>query len=110
MLWRYYDDCREHTMTEEGHLLTPEGRELFDRCALFLRTRLEYLWPEDNFVGIGGLGIVGRICTLGLSVFFDRALERRAMRELEVIEAIGSTAVWPFFTTEEYSQHRGKSG
>jgi hypothetical protein len=107
MLWRFYDDCSEHTLVEEGHDLSPEGRALFDRCALYLRTGLEYQWTEDNFRGIGGLGIVGRILTLGLSIFLDRALQRREERRLAALQVFGSNAVWPFFTTAEYLLHRG---
>ena len=59
MIWRFYSDGHEHTLAEEGHLLTAEGREIFDRCVLFLRTGLEYQWPKDNFIGIGGLGDPG---------------------------------------------------
>jgi hypothetical protein len=48
LLWRFYDDGHEHTLTEEGHLLTPEGRDLFDRCALFRRTNFEYVWLKTT--------------------------------------------------------------
>jgi len=75
--------------------LRSEGREIFDRCALFLRTDLEYQWPKDNFVGIGGLGPVGRILTLGLSVFFDRALRRREEQRLTELRVVGPNATWP---------------
>jgi hypothetical protein len=51
--------------------LTAEGREFFERCLLFLRTGLEYQWPKDNFIGIGGLGLLGRLFTRGLSAFLD---------------------------------------
>jgi hypothetical protein len=61
MLWRFYSDLEQHTLVEEGHMLAAEGREIFNRCILFLRTDLEYQWPKENFTGIGGLGILGRI-------------------------------------------------
>lgn len=106
-LWMFYDDCREHTLVEPKHALTPAGRELFERCALFLRTQLEYQWPEDNFIGIDGLGVVPRILTLGLSWLLDRALRRRNERKLGRLQLDESNPIWPFFTMEEYSLHRG---
>jgi len=105
MLWRSYSDVHEHTVTEEGHQLSPEVREIFDRCALFLRTDLEYRWPTDNFAGNGGLGIPGRILTLGLSAFLDRALQRREERRLRQMRVIGEGASWPFFSTVDYERH-----
>ncbi len=41
MLWRSYDDLHEHKL-DGGHALTQEGRDMFDRCALFLETGIEY--------------------------------------------------------------------
>jgi hypothetical protein len=106
MLWRFYSDGHEHTLVEEGYVLSPEGREIFDRCALFLRTDLEYQWPKENFIGVGGLGVLGRILTLGLSVFIDRAWRRREERRLTAMAVIGEKAAWPFLTTDEYSLHQ----
>ena len=106
MLWRSYSDLDEHTLAEEGHELTSEVRDIFDRCILFLRSDLEYQWPEDNFIGIRGLGSFGRIFTLGLSVFLDRARERREKRRLVALRVVGENAVWPFFETEEYTLQR----
>jgi hypothetical protein len=105
MLWRFYSDGYEHTLVEDGYILTAEGRQIFDRCILFLRTDLEYRWLRDNFLGIGGLGLLGRVLTLGLSVFLDRALQRSEERRLTELQVIGANAVWPFFTTAEFVQH-----
>ncbi len=106
MLWRSYSDVHEHTLTEEGHQLSPELHELFDRCALFLRTDLEYEWPYDNFIGIGGLGIFGRILTLGLSTFLDRAIQKREEQRLTQMLVIGTEAAWPFISVTDYERHR----
>ena len=106
MIWRFYSDLEEHTLTEEGHMLTSDRLDICDRCVLFMRSDLEYAWPEDNFLGIGGLGIAGRIFTLGLSVFIDRALRRREERRLHAMQVIGENATWPFLTSREYALHR----
>jgi hypothetical protein len=50
MLWFYYDDLRTHRLTGKWSL-SEERAQLFDRCALFLPTDLEY-HGEANFVSI----------------------------------------------------------
>jgi hypothetical protein len=61
---------------------------------------------EDNFIGIGGLGMLGRILTLGLSTFLDRALQRRAERELAKMRVTGPDPIWPFPTVQDYHSSR----
>ncbi len=47
-LWFYYDDIKTHRLTGK-YELSPESRELFDRCILFLESDLEYDWPAAKF-------------------------------------------------------------
>jgi len=49
MLRRFYDDSHEHKL-DGRHALTPAGRDILDRCVLFLETELEYKWPKDDFM------------------------------------------------------------
>ena len=48
-LWAYYDDMYSHK-AEGKHQLLGGDRELFERCALFLRTDLEYEWPPFEWI------------------------------------------------------------
>jgi hypothetical protein len=41
VLWLAYSDVREHRL-DGKHALKQEGRDVFERCALFLRTDTEY--------------------------------------------------------------------
>jgi hypothetical protein len=50
VLWFVYDELREHRL-EGKHKLTEEGRDIFQRCILFLSTELEYTGIE-NFVDL----------------------------------------------------------
>jgi hypothetical protein len=94
MLWRFYDDLREHKL-DEPFALTQEGRDMFDRCALFLETGIEYQWPKDDFIAYGpGTEIV----TLGLP--------DAAGRELIDLHVIGDDACWPFATRAEFEFYR----
>jgi hypothetical protein len=97
MLWSYYDDLYEHNLTE-AHALSGEARELFDRCALFLLSDLEYLWPRDNFVSAGSSTTRG---LLGLSGTW-----RFPGCDPEDTGASGDVAVWPFLTAADYDQSR----
>ncbi len=98
MLWRYYDDGFEHKLTDEGHLLDSEGHKTFSRCAAFLRSNLEYEWPDDNFASVGGFGLPGRVLSLGLSILVERWLRRREVQKLSNLSVIGANATWPFLT------------
>ncbi|MHC9538366.1 MAG: hypothetical protein AB9903_02510 [Vulcanimicrobiota bacterium] len=43
-VWYYYDDLSEHRLTG-SHSLTREGREIFARLTLFLKSDIEYEGP-----------------------------------------------------------------
>jgi hypothetical protein len=96
MLWRFYDDFREHKLAED-YELTPEGRRLFDRCILFLRTELEYSWADDDFIGTrshAGLTLLG----LSESNWEDVRLKH--------LHIVGDDPFWPFFSRREYEDYR----
>lgn len=108
MLWRFYDDGFEHKLTDEGHLLNSEGHDIFSRCAAFLRSNLEYEWPDDNFASVGGFGLPGRVLSLGLSIFVERWLQRREVQTLSNLSVIGANATWPFLTSADLASHRSQ--
>jgi hypothetical protein len=101
MLWSAYDDHHEHRL-EGRHALTDDGRQLFDRCALFLASDHNYEWPEHNFLGIAGLGPWFRVLTLGFSWLLDQWIERRHHRFRAMLEAAGDFDVWPFLRRRDY--------
>jgi hypothetical protein len=47
-IWFFYGDVTEYRLTGK-YELSPEVRELFDRCILFLESDLEYDWPKAKF-------------------------------------------------------------
>lgn len=98
MLWRYYDDMYEHKLTE-ADALPDAAREIFDRCALFLLSNLEYVWPRDDFFS-GGVDT--RSGLLGLS---DASWEFPDC-DPEGTGPSGDVAAWPFLTVAEYQQTR----
>jgi len=130
MLWQFYDDRKEHTLSGR-HALTPEGHEFFTRCALFADSDLPYEWPEDNFIGIGGLGwrimlglSVGSLLWLQIGSFgwplvvlsialvflLDRRIKRRNARFDAKLKASGDMDVWPFIRRSDHDAARsGKS-
>ena len=95
VVWRYYDDFREHTLTGDNSL-TLTARLVLDRCVLFLRTDCEYAWPDDNFATAKPGS--GELITLGLSDAHDR-LEEGRLKELHVL---GESPFWPFRSRSEY--------
>lgn len=51
MPWHYCDEFRAHKLSGR-HALEATERDLFDRCASFLR-ELEYKWAVDDFIVTG---------------------------------------------------------
>lgn len=97
MLWHYYDDLHEHTLTE-AHALSGEARDLFDRCALFLLSDLEYLWQRDNFISDGFSTPRGWMELSGTC----------PQPDCEPVDASANSdiSVWPFLTGAEHDQTR----
>ncbi len=79
--WFTYDDMNEHKLTGK-HALSPTGRKVFERYALFLSTNFEYGWgklvPERPFlIEMLTLDVAGR-------------------RHMERVRSHGDPSVWPF--------------
>jgi hypothetical protein len=88
-LWSYYDE--QHTHKLDGrHTLQPETRGLFERCAAFLASGLEYEWPSYNWISP----------KYGLMRLFG--LSRKINDEFERFKTSGSFEVWPFIREADY--------
>ena len=88
--WFSYSDRREHTLTGK-YALNDEGRKLFERCILFLKTDQEFEWPPPK---IGLRYALMRLVGLG------SLLERRDKEEM----SIGDVEVWPFLKKADYER------
>ncbi len=95
MAWYMYDDLSEHRLVDK-HALTPEGLAEVRRWILFLRNDLEYEWPVDDFINVGGCLL--NLITLGL---WDCLLRKRFWRRMQ---ATGDFEVWPFIRDVDYRQ------
>jgi hypothetical protein len=127
MIWCFYNDTHEHTLTGR-YGLTAEGHALMTRCALFAESDLPYEWPEDNFIGIGGLGspvILGLTVlsafwlqvwwplmplTIGSVLLIDQWVKRRLARFWERMETIGDLSIWPFIHQADYEKIKANLG
>jgi hypothetical protein len=81
-LWGFYDDNRK--MTLDVRKMKPDAVPLFERCLAFLRSDLEYEWPDYSFR------------KTGMSYFrslFNRTAEAKRWEEFE---AAGDIKIWPF--------------
>ena len=76
-VWCFYDDFREHKMTDEFKL-TPEWRRIIARWVMFLHSDFEYEWPNVSYPGLRPL---------------KRTLFRK--KEKRFLDS-GSYEVWPF--------------
>jgi hypothetical protein len=96
-LWAYCDDMYSHK-AEGKHQLPEEDRELFERCALFLRTDLEYEWPAFTWISFKWLlwRVLGR--------------PQRIEQELDEFKTHGDFEVWPFIRREDYAKRLSDSG
>jgi hypothetical protein len=92
--WFSYSDRREHTLTGR-YTPNDEGRRLFERCILFLRTDWEFEWPAPK---IGLRGALIRLLGLGW------LLKQRDRKEMSV----GDVEVWPFLRRCDYESALGQ--
>jgi len=92
--WFYYSDLSEHTLTGKRSLSREQGA-LLERCALFLKTALEFQWPLPKY----GLKY-GLIRLLG----FGWLLKRREKKEM----SMGDVDVWPFLKRSDYERALGQ--
>ena len=90
-LWAYYDDMYSHK-AEGKHQLVGGGRELFERCALFLRTDLKYEWPPFEWISFKYLlwRLLGR--------------QKRIEQKFDEFKSHGDFEVWPFIRREDYAK------
>jgi hypothetical protein len=84
MAWFCYSDLREHRLTGRN-ALNPEWQQLFDRCVLFLNTRIEYS---------------GSTRFISLATPFKR-LGRWLIRR----SAPGFPPWWPFTSREQFENY-----
>jgi len=89
-IWFHYSDISEHTLTGK-HQLNVDGQRLLERCLLFLRSDLEYLWPPQKLRLWHGI-----LRLLGLG----RIMKRGKTDEATLYDA----GVWPFFDTAQRNQ------
>lgn len=84
-LWSQYDDLSEHRLNP--NTLDARQIDLFRRTSRFLRSSLEYEWPDLPAFGVPAVFFA--VVTLGLSrVFWWRQRQR--------FRAAGDLSVWPF--------------
>jgi hypothetical protein len=91
-LWRYYSDTSHKA--EGKHELSPEAKDLFERCAAFLRTDLDYEWPPTEWI------------SFKYSLWRFLGLGKQIERVMKEFESHGDFEVWPFIRREDYIKVR----
>ena len=92
-IWGTYDDMSEYRL--EPSTLPEETKALYSRTVLFLRTNLEYEWPELPAFRLGATVLA--FATLGLS----RVL---SIRKRARFRASGDLGVWPFLRRSDFEE------
>ncbi len=91
-MWYVYDDIRRHKL--KGELaLSEKQKETISRFILFLKSDVEYRWPQKHwevpfarlFLGIFTFGLIPR--------YLDRKWKEN-----------GTWEVWPFLTVSEFNE------
>jgi hypothetical protein len=90
--WKLYDDLREHKLTGRD-APSPDDKHLTAKCMLFLKTDLEYEWPEE--AGLSGC----LIAPLSLITF---GLVGKAWETSRDEASGGDRDAWPFFRKSDY--------
>jgi hypothetical protein len=87
--WGLYSDVKEHKL-EGRHRLDPRTMESLNRCLLFLRSDLEYEWPDNPWTTLSGMFL--SLLTLGFLArrWQEREFERR-----------GEIDMWPFLRQDD---------
>ena len=104
MLWRFYDDHQEHALIGRKSL-DEHGRSELTRYVAFLDTSLAYEWSKDNFIAIGGLGLLVPL-SLGLLWPVDWWIKARLRKADERLGGEGDLDVWPFLRRADYATNR----
>ncbi len=89
-VWQLYDDLHEHKLMGD-YAVTKEGRREVARWILFLKSDLEYEWPNFSPL-IDILIMLGSLFTLGLL--------GRLIFSLSSLD--GDTSVWPFYRRADF--------
>jgi hypothetical protein len=90
-LWPYYDDTHSHK-AEGKHELKSEAKDLFERCAAFLRTGLEYEWPAYQWIAFENL------------LRWLPSIRKRIERRFDEFKSHGDFEVWPFIRRDDYAK------
>jgi len=94
-IWFHYSDTHTHKLTGE-HALSSEASQIFARCAAFLRSDLEYEWPDYNWIALK---------RIVLRLFGQGA---RIERQFEQFKAAGDFEVWPFLSRSDWQRFAGR--
>lgn len=107
-LWVTYSDLHEHTLTGK-YTLNDRGRQLLERCILFLESEEGYNWPKSGELPISGVGWPLLFLSLGLLFPLDLWIKRRNARAQLTMDARGDLEVWPFLSRSSYERTRAAS-
>lgn len=100
MAWSLYDDMSQH-YAKGRHALRGNVRKEIARWILFLRSDLEYLWPEYSFMQV--TAPMANIFTFGW-------YKRRKDQRLEEFKQAGDFDYWPFISKGDFDEeNRGLS-
>ncbi len=91
-MWYVYDDIRRHKLKGEW-ALSKKQKETISRFILFLKSDVEYRWPQKHWEFPLARLFLG-IITFGL---LPRYLDRKWKEN-------GSWEVWPFLTASEFNE------
>jgi hypothetical protein len=96
-VWFHYSPHTHKLVSKQA--LKAEAKQLLKRCVAFLRSDLEYEWPDYNWIDPKRflLGLLGQ--------------RRKIERDFERFKTAGDFEVWPFLRAsdrEHYSDSRGR--
>jgi hypothetical protein len=92
-VWFQYSRHTHKLVSKHG--LNPEAKQLLKRCVAFLRSDLEYEWPDYKWIDPKRilLGLLGQ--------------RRKVERDFERFKAAGDFEVWPFFRVSDRENSSG---
>lgn len=93
--WYLYSDCRQHKAVGK-YAITEEAKESIYRWLHFLRSDIEYTWPEINNAG-ECLDYYLNKLTFGIWGKIFKIKERH-----DNFESAGDIEYWPFISKEQY--------
>lgn len=92
-IWFSYSDLHTHRLAGK-YALNADARELFSRCAAFLRSDLEYEWPEYTWIDLKRI----LLRLLGQDHKIEQSFER--------FKAAGDFEFWPFLRRSDWELHK----